>query len=196
MIDSLAGEVVRMGGDYVVIDTGGVAYHCAATSTALRSLDVGHEALIYTHLIIRDDAMQLFGFASLDEREVFRQLLTVGQVGPKLALQILSAVPIDDLIQAVSASDVVRLTQIKGVGVKTAERILVDLRDKLGPAAAAKTAGDFLLSTAEETALRALTTQLGFSPREAREAVQRLHGQGLSAEGIIRGALEFLGSRG
>ncbi len=195
MIDSLMGEVVRIGPDFVVIDTGGIAYRAAATSTALREMSVGHEALLYTHLIVRDDSMQLYGFASLDERDVFCQLLTVGQVGPKLALQILSTLPFEELVAAVSASDVVRLTQVKGVGKKTAERILVDLRDKLG-ATAAKAPGEFLLSAAEETALRALTARLGFSPREAREAVQRLHGRGLSAEEIVRGALEFLGSRG
>jgi len=195
MIDSLTGEVVRIGPDFAVLDTGGIAYRAAATAAALHELQVGHEALLYTHLIVRDDSMQLYGFASPDEREVFCQLLTVGQVGPKLALQILSALPFEELIDAVSASDVERLTQIKGVGKKTAERILVDLRDKLG-AADARAPREFLLSAAEETALRALTARLGFSPREAREAVQRLHGRGLTPEEIVRGALEFLGSRG
>jgi len=195
MIDSLTGEVVRLGPDFVVIDTGGVAYRAAATTEALRELKVGHEALLYTQLILRDDAMQLFGFASLDEREVFGQLLTVGQVGPKLALQILSSLPFEQFIHAVSAGDVVRLTQIKGVGKKTAERIVVDLRDKLGTGEIGASR-EFLLSAAEETALRALTSRLGFSSREAREAVQRLHARDLSAEDIVRGALEFLGSRG
>ena len=195
MIDSLTGEVVRIGPDFVVIDTGGIAYRAAATTAALREMQVGHEALLYTQLIVRDDAMQLFGFGSIDEREVFGQLLTVGQVGPKLALQILSALPCEQLVDAVSNGDIVRLTQIKGVGKKTAERIVVDLRDKLG-AAESRAPRDVLLSAAEETALRALTSRLGFSPREAREAIQRLHGRGLPAEEVVRGALEYLGSRG
>jgi len=194
MIDSLNGEVVRIGADFVVIDTGGIAYRAFATTAALRELAKGHEALLYTHLIVRDDSMQLYGFASPDEREVFCQLLTVGQVGPKLALQILSALPLEELIEAVSAGDVVRLTDVKGVGKKTAERILVDLRDKIG-APGTGVSRDFLLSAPEETALRALTSRLGFSPREAREALQRLPSRDLPPEEIVRRALEILGGR-
>jgi Holliday junction DNA helicase RuvA len=140
--------------------------------------------------------MQLYGFVSPDEREAFQQLMTVGQVGPKLALQVLSALPLDRLIEAVSSGDVACLTAVKGVGKKTAERILVDLRDKLGrPGAGA--VGDFLLTNDEETAVRALTSKaLGFSAREAREALQRLRGQGLSPEQLVRGALEILGTHG
>ena len=192
MIDSLTGEVVQLGADFAVIDTGGIAYRTFATASALRELTEGHEALLYTHLIVRDDSMQLYGFASQEEREVFCQLLTVGQVGPKLALQILSALPVNDLIEAVSSGDVVRLTGVKGVGKKTAERILVDLRDKIGASGPAR---EFLLSAAEETALRALTSRLGFSPREAREALQRLQGRDLPPEDLVRRALEILGSR-
>jgi Holliday junction DNA helicase RuvA len=195
MIDSIAGEVVEVGPDYAVIDTGGIAYRAFATATALRELKVGHESLLYTQLIVRDDAMQLFGFASRDERAVFGQLLTVGQVGPKLALQILSSLPLNDLIRAVSTSDVARLTAVKGVGKKTAERILVDLRDKLG-APTGTGSGDFLLSTGEETALLALTSKLGYSAREAREALQKLRGQDLSPEDLVRGALQILGGGG
>ena len=195
MIDSIAGEVVEVGADYAVIDTGGIAYRAFATATALRELAVGHESLLYTRLIVRDDSMQLFGFASRDEREVFGQLLTVGQVGPKLALQILSALPLNDLIQAVSGGHVERLTAVKGVGKKTAERILVDLRDKIG-APSTSSSGDFLLSTGEETALLALTSKLGYSAREGREALQRLRGQDLSPGELVRGALQILGSGG
>jgi len=195
MIDSISGEVVEVGADHAVIDTGGIAYRAFATAAALRELAVGHESLLYTRLIVRDDSMQLFGFASREEREVFGQLLTVGQVGPKLALQILSALPLNELIQAVSGGQVDRLTAVKGVGKKTAERILVDLRDKIGAPSACST-GDFLLSNREETALLALTSKLGYSPREAREALQRLRGRDLSPEELVRGALQILGSSG
>ena len=195
MIDSISGEVVEVGADHAVIDTGGIAYRAFATAAALRELAVGHESLLYTRLIVRDDSMQLFGFASREEREVFGQLLTVGQVGPKLALQILSALPLNELIQAVSGGQVDRLTAVKGVGKKTAERILVDLRDKIGAPSGGST-GDFLLSNREETALLALTSKLGYSPREAREALQRLRGRDLSPEELVRGALQILGSSG
>jgi len=192
MIDSIAGDVIEIGADFAVIDTGGIAYRAFSTQAALRRLTVGHESLLYTRLILRDDSMQLFGFASREEREVFGQLLTVGQVGPKLALQILSALPLNDLIQAVAGGHVERLTAVKGVGKKTAERILVDLRDKIG--APSGPAPDFLLSTGEETALLALTSKLGYSPREAREALHKLRGLELSPEDLVRRALQILGS--
>jgi Holliday junction DNA helicase RuvA len=195
MIDSISGEVVRKSADGVVIDTGGIAYHAMCAAATLQACNQGHQALLYIHLILRDDTIQLFGFASLRERELFRQLLTVGQVGPRLALQILSALPPQQLVEAVTARDLNRLTAVKGIGRKTAERILVDLRDKIGESNETGIEG-FLLSQDEETALRALTSKsLGFSAREAREVLGRLRGEGLSAEALVRRALELLGSR-
>jgi len=117
----------------------------------------------------------------------------VGQVGPRLAIQILSALPVDAFVSAITRGDVDSLTAIKGIGRKTAERILVDLRDKVGTATGE--GGRFLLSAEEETALRALTSKaLGFSPREARMALERLRGEELPAEGLVRRALEILGT--
>jgi Holliday junction DNA helicase RuvA len=192
VIDSVSGDVLRAGADHVVIETGGIAYQIFCPAGDIRACTPGKSAVLFTHLIVRDDSMQLFGFTSPDEREVFRHLLTVGQVGPRLALQILSSIPMDALIAAIRSSDVARLTTIKGIGRKTAERILVDLRDKIG---ADGGAGDFLLTPDEETAVRALTSRsLGFSLREARQAVERLRGEGLDAEGLVRRALANLGS--
>jgi Holliday junction DNA helicase RuvA len=195
MIDSISGEVVRRGADGVVIDTGGIAYHSLCAADTLRGCQPGHQALLYIHLALREDTIQLYGFASLRERELFRQLLTVGQVGPRLALQILSSLPPQELVEAITARDLNRLIAVKGVGRKTAERILVDLRDKIGEKGAEGAEG-FLLSQDEETALKALTSKaLGFSIREAREAIGRLRGQNLSAEALVRRALELLGSQ-
>lgn len=191
MIDSIAGDVVRKGSDHVVVDTGGLAYRVFCTTASLHSCQEGHSTLLYTHLIVRDDAMQLFGFSSLEERETFRQLLTVGQIGPRLALQVLSALPPTALVEAIQTNSVERLTSVKGVGRKTAERILVELRDKIGDATA--TPAGFLLSQDEEIALRALTQAFGFSSREARPVLERLRGEALSAEQLVRRSLELLG---
>jgi len=148
--------------------------------------------MLFVHLIVRDDTIQLFGFTSPDEREVFRHLLTVGQVGPRLALQILSSIPMGALVEAIRSSDVAKLTTIKGIGRKTAERILVDLRDKIGATGDVRS---FLLTSEEETALRALTSRaLGFSIQEARQAIERLRSEGLDAEGLVRRALAHLGT--
>jgi len=192
MIDSIRGELVHVGIDHVVIDTGGIAYQIFCPAGTLRACQEGDVDLVHTHLIIRDDAIHLYGFATRQGRELFRQLLTVGQVGPRLALQILSALPPDDLVAAVSEGNVDRLTSIKGIGRKTAQRILIELRDKIaeaGPAAEA-----ILLSSAEETALRALTSKsLGFTPREARSAIEHVRADGLGPEELVRRALEALG---
>ncbi len=195
MIDSLSGEVVRRTADAVVVDTGGVAYRAACPAGTLRACEIGRETLLYIHLALREDTIELYGFSSLCEREAFRQLLTVGQVGPRLALAVLSALPPDQLAQAVAGRNADLLMTVKGVGRKTAERILVDLHGKLGEVGEASTEGLFL-TTAEETALRALTSKsLGFSAREAREAIARLRGETLGVEDLIRRALEVLGSR-
>jgi len=192
VIDSISGDVVRSGGDHVVVETNGIAYQIYCPAGDVRACPQGHSAVLFTHLIVRDDTMQLFGFTSPEEREVFRHLLSVGQVGPRLALQILSSIPMDALVAAIRSSDVAKLTTIKGIGRKTAERILVDLRDKIGTGGEA---ADFLLAPDEETAIRALTSKaLGFSLREARQAVERLRNEDLDAEGLVRRALADLGS--
>jgi len=195
MIDSISGEVVRRSTEAVVVDTGGVAYRAACPAGTLRGCEIGREALLYIHLALREDTIELYGFSSLRDRELFRQLLTVGQVGPKLALQILSTLAPDQLVQAVASRNADLLISVKGVGRKTAERILVDLHGKLAEAADGGSEGLFLTPN-EETALRALTSKsLGFSAREAREALARLRGEALDVEPLIRRALEILGSR-
>ena len=195
MIDGISGEVIAKGPDYVVVDTGGVAYRAYCPAETLRACSEGHSAWIHTHLISRDDGLHLYGFSSAEERDLFCQILTVGQVGPRLALQLLSTLPPQAFVEALASGDVARLTSVKGIGRKTAERILVDLRDKV-KGGALTSASTFLMSQDEETALTALTTALGFSSHEARQALERLRGENLTAEQMVRKALELLGSRG
>ncbi len=194
MIDSITGRVVRIGTDHIVIETGGIAYRVFCPSRAIAEMSRGEEAVMYIHLVLRDDAINLYGFPTEAERELFRALLPVGQIGPKLALQLLSALPPEALVGAIASGDVERLTAVKGIGRKTAQRIVVELRDKLGGGFGA---GIDLspLSQREELALRALTSKsLGFSPREARQALERLRGEDLSVEELVRRALEIIGS--
>jgi Holliday junction DNA helicase RuvA len=194
MIDSISGRVTRLGGDQLVIETGGIAYRIFCPTRVVAGYRAGEEIVSYTHLLIRDDAMHLFGFSSFEEREIFRSLLTVGQVGPKLALQLLSTLAPEELVEAVSAGDVERLVTVKGIGRKTAQRIVIELRDKLGGKALPGRVHRPLCEK-EETALRALTSKsLGFSAREAREALERLRGEDLPLEELVRRALEIIGS--
>lgn len=193
MIDAIRGQLADIGPDYVCFETHGITYQIFCpmeTVRACREQAVDH---LYTHLVVREDALQLYGFRTTEARELFRKLLTVGQVGPKLALQILSAMPVDALIEAIRTNDVSRLTTIKGIGEKTAQRILIDLRDKLstGTLDALRTV---LLSPGEETVLQALTSKsLGFSPREARQAILALRDKQLASQELLREALALIG---
>lgn len=194
MIDSITGRVIRLESDHLVIETGGIAYRVFCPTRALSTYHSGEEGLVYVHLIVRDDGILLFGFPSFEEREIFRSLLPVGQVGPRLALQLLSTLTPEAFVEAVSTSDVERLMMVKGIGRKTAQRILIELRDKVTTELTG-VPGVLPLSEKEETALRALTSKsLGFSAREARRALERLRGEDLPLEDLVRRALEIIGS--
>jgi Holliday junction DNA helicase RuvA len=143
MIASLRGSLLESGSEGVVIEVGGVGYAVTITATAQRSLPpLGSIAflLIHTHAT-PDGPLQLFGFADADERRLFETLLSVQGVGPKVALAILSSKPMGELVRAITAADISSLTKIRGVGRKTAERIAVELRDKIGPGAGDAHAG-------------------------------------------------------
>jgi len=191
MIDAIRGEFVEFGPDFVCIETSGLTYQIFCPAETIRACRNRSTDQLYTHLVVRDDALQLFGFASTEARALFRKLLTVGQVGPKLALQILSSLPTAALVEAIRSGDVTQLTAIKGIGQKTAQRILIDLRDKF---TGGGNLANLFLRPAEETALRALTSKaLGFSDREARHAIHQLREKALGEEALVREALALLG---
>jgi len=193
MIDAIRGEIVDVGADYVCIETSGITYQLLCPAETVRACHDRATDQLFTHMMVRDDTVQLYGFVSVDARAIFRKLLTVGQVGPKLALQILSALPTAALVDAIRAGDVSRLTSIKGIGQKTAQRILIDLRDKF-EGGADDAFKNLFLRPAEETALRALTSKaLGFSNREARQAILQLRERELGEETLVREALALLG---
>ena len=133
MIALVSGTVAVRRPDHVVIDCGGVGYRLAVSAETLRHVPaVGRDALLHTHLVVRDDALALYGFASEEERELFLMLLGVQAVGPKVALAVLSGGPPRELLAAVAAGDAARLQAAPGVGKRTAERIIVELREKVG----------------------------------------------------------------
>ena len=194
MIDSITGRVIRVESDHVVIETGGIAYRVFCPSRTIPNYRPAEEGLVYVQLIVRDDEVSLFGFSTFEERQIFRNLLKVGQVGPRLALQLLSTLSPEAFVEAVSGNDVERLTSVKGIGRKTAQRILIELRDKLGKDLIGVPAS-VTLTQKEETALRALTSKsLGFSPREARQALERLREEDLPLNELVRRALEIIGA--
>ena len=133
MIALISGTVAVRRGDHVVVDCGGVGYRLAVSAETLKHVPaVGRDVVLHTHLIVRDDALALYGFAAEEERDLFLMLLGVQAVGPKVALAVLSGAPPRELLRVVAAGDAARLQAAPGVGKRTAERIIVELREKVG----------------------------------------------------------------
>jgi holliday junction DNA helicase RuvA len=133
VIALVSGTVAVRRTDHVVIDCGGVGYRLSVSANTLRRVPpVGEQTALHAHLVVRDDALQLYGFASEEERELFLMLLGVQSVGPKVALAVLSGGPPRDLLAALAAGDSARFQAVPGIGKRTAERIIVELREKVG----------------------------------------------------------------
>ena len=133
MIALVSGDVVVRRQDHVIVDCGGVGYRLAVSSETLRQVPgVGNRVTLHCHLIMRDDALHLYGFAAEEERDLFLMLLGVQSVGPKVALDVLSGGPTRELLAALAAGDSARFQAVKGIGKRTAERIIVELREKVG----------------------------------------------------------------
>jgi Holliday junction DNA helicase RuvA len=176
----------------VLVDVGGVGYEIDVPMSTFYNLPaLGEKVALHTQLIVREDAHQLYGFSSHDERAAFRQLLKISGVGPKLALTILSGMSVAELSHVVAAQEVGRLTKIPGIGKKTAERLLLELRDKLpGAAAVLLSSGAEPGPAARNDVLDALLA-LGYNEREASWAVKQLPAN-LDVSDSIRQALKFL----
>jgi Holliday junction DNA helicase RuvA len=188
VIALLSGRVAVRRSDHVVIDCGGVGYRLAVSSETLRHVPaIGHEILLHTHLVVRDDALALYGFATEEERELFLLLLGVQSVGPKVALAVLSAGAPRDLFAALAAGDAARFQAVPGIGKRTAERIIVELREKVG--VAVPDGGSISVSRSEDprTLAREGLLGLGFAPAEADELLDGAPGD--RAEDLIAHAL-------
>jgi holliday junction DNA helicase RuvA len=171
VIASLRGRVARVTPGGVVLEVGGVGYQLAATSSACRlASDAEAEITLVTHLHVREDALQLFGFASAAERELFELLLGVSGVGPKAALAIVSGYAPDQIRRAVVGGDHALFTSIPGIGRRTAERVVIDLKDKVGAPLA--DAGGRTVPVDEHTAARQALVDLGMSVAEAEQALR------------------------
>lgn len=201
MIGRLRGVIVADDPPTLTLDVKGVGYEVSSpVGTTGRARQADGEVELWVHTVLRSDALELFGFASQLERSVFRQLISVPNVGPRTALGVLSALPVADLVQAVQAGDLARLTRVPGVGKKTAERLVLELRGKLptdelgslavGPEPAAARPSD------AKARLIAALTNMGYRPAEAERAVQTL-GPRVGADPLstlLRDALALLSS--
>ena len=184
MIARLRGAPVARSPDGLVLDVNGVGYLVAASSAVLRKASVGSgEVVVETYLHVRDDALQLYGFADAAERELFTQLLTVNGVGPKVALAIVSGSSTSDLRRAIALEDVARFQAIPGIGKKTAERIVLELKGKVAEAVVAEAPGR------DAFAARDALVELGYSLHEAEEVLAGVDPD-LPAEERVRLALK------
>ena len=187
MIASVRGEVVVRRADHVVIESGGVGYRLAVSAETLRQVPgVGRAVSLHTHLVVRDDALALYGFATEEERDLFLALIGVQSVGPKVALAVLSGGTPRELVAALVAGDVARLQAVPGIGKRTAERIVVELREKVGAAV-----DDPIVITRGDdprTLARDGLVGLGFSAQEADKLLDGAPGD--SPEDLIAHALK------
>ena len=195
MIAFLTGRVASMAATYALLDVGGVGYKLAMTTGSLSALPaVGDEVTVWTYLDVREDELSLFGFESEAEKESFEQLITVSGVGPKVALATLSALSPSALATAVAPEDVAMISTVPGIGKKTAQRIILDLADKLGVpdlrSGAGRSGSGSGAAIAEAT--DALLS-MGFSSGEVSSALKGYDGPAGDAESALRHALRRLG---
>ena len=193
MIARLAGVLLEKTPPYLVIDVNGVGYEVEAPTGVFNDLpENGKQVAILIHHHFSQDSQTLYGFASLSERELFRKLLKVNGIGAKLALAILSGASGEELTRFVTSADVAALTRIPGIGKKTAERIIMELRDKLDGIAVAGGGGvaGVAVSTDPVTEASHALTSLGYKPAEVSRMVSAVADSGMDAEEIIRKALQ------
>jgi Holliday junction DNA helicase RuvA len=194
MIEFLEGKITSRNPASVVVDTGGIGYLVHISLNTSSKLGSAEKCRILTHLVVREDAHILFGFGSEEERKLFRHLISVSGVGPSTAMLVLSSLTAQELQQAIVSGDVATLQRIKGIGPKSAQRIIVDLKDKLGKEDYAPVISSGQGNTLRQQALSALST-LGFARNNVEKIVDqvlRSEGNNITVEQLIKTALKSL----
>ena len=192
MIGRLKGNVVDILDNVVLLDVNGIGYEIEVTSTTLTNLQVSDtETIIFTHFVVREDAHSLYGFANQEERDLFRNLIKVNGIGPKLGLTILSSIGPERFIAYVSERDVTAITSIPGVGKKTAERLVLDLKDKLVNGFQTVVPMSPAGNESFQEAKLALVS-LGYNPTEASKVLEQIYNEDQAVEELIRAALQRL----
>lgn len=204
MIGSLSGNITAIYAPFVLLDVNGVGYELETPMSTFCQLQTGTHVFLWTHLVVREDAQLLYGFSEQAERSLFRTLIKINGVGAKLAIAILSSIDLHTLKRAIASDDAARLTKVPGIGKKTAERLIIELRGKLDnlvtsgssdggseSSTLADSASNSLL--AESEAIAALQS-LGYSTKEAEKAVDAVASEGSDTQTLIRLALKALSS--
>lgn len=191
MIASLKGILTEIANKYAVLELGGIGYKVFITDDTLHTLKVGGECFFWIHMAVREDAQDLFGFISKKERDLFEMLITVSGIGPRTALNILSLASVDTLISSIKTGSVAHLVKVSGIGKKTAEKITIELGDKLGAIASDDSAMSADVSR-DLDAIEALKA-LGYDVDEARNALKKTDKDIVDTGMKIKAALKVLG---
>jgi len=188
MIAQLTGQITHLGDRFVVLDVGGVGYKVFTTNDNIASLKKDTQAKFWTHLVVKEDALDLYGFLTQDELAFFELLITVSGIGPKSALATLSLAGLDTLRQSIASGDSSYLTKVSGIGRKSAEKIVMELKDKVSKL------GDFLPQKLDvHTDVLSALEALGYSARDAREAIKKIPANLTDTGEKIKSALKYLG---
>ena len=189
MIATIKGKITEAGTRYIVIETSGLGYRVNITDDALQSLKIGNDAYLWTHFAVREDSQDLYGFTTKKERDFFELLISISGIGPKSALNILSLVAVDTLSSSIRTGSVAHLVKVSGIGRKTAEKIVLELKDKMGGISDGAVSAEM---TSDMDALEALRS-LGYDTNDAREALKKI-GADISDTGAkVKAALKELG---
>lgn len=191
MIASVSGTVLERHGDYAILEVGGIGLKVMTTPRAASALRTGERGTLHTCLVVREDSLTLYGFSEADERATFDILLGVSGVGPRIALAVLSVHSPDELRRAVSAKNIAALTQVPGIGKKGAQRMILELENKLGPVGSTVAEG---VGTESDEVVAALVG-LGWPEDDARAAVAEVASEADSTSAALRAALQKLGRR-
>ncbi|MFE0026980.1 Holliday junction branch migration protein RuvA [Amycolatopsis sp. NPDC059021] len=197
MISSVRGEVLSVGLDHVVVEVGGVGFAVQATPSTLATLRRGEETRLHTALVVREDSLTLFGFADLDARDLFWLLQTVSGIGPRLALATLAVLEPDKLRAALVEGNITVLTQVPGIGRKGAERLSLELRDKVTALGGTEDAPAATAPGALRSEVVEALAGLGFPAKQAEQAVDKVlaDGDGHTTSTVLRAALATLGRK-
>ena len=191
MIGRLSGTLLAKQPPQVLLDVHGVGYEVEAPmSTFFRLPAVGDSVVLHTHLVVREDAQLLFGFATQTEKALFRELIKVSGVGPKVALAVLSGISAEDFWATVRSGETGRLVKLPGIGKKTAERLVLELRDKAGAGGEVSLPGMTAVPLGALAEARAALAALGYKPAEVQRLTEAVYKDGMSTEAIIQDALK------
>jgi len=192
MLYSIKGTLIEKSPNSVVVDTGSIAFELSISASTYQQLpETGQTARLLTHFVMREDGVYFYGFSKMEEKKLFLLLITISKIGPKLALAILSGMDVNKFMNAVMNSEIALISTIPGIGKKTAERIVVELRDKFGKISV-ESSDAITVSGAEDVVSGLLN--LGYTRAECQKAVNKVYKTGLSFEELFKMSLKELSS--